>query len=331
MYKRKLGGQGLEVSAMGLGCMGMSYAYGQPDDEVSVRVLRRALDLGISFWDTAEMYGPFTNEELLGRLLKEVPRGRVTVATKFAWRFGPHGEQLALDSSPAQVRRSVEGSLKRLGTDYIDLYYQHRLDPAVPIEETVGALAELVQQGKVRYIGLSEVGPGTVRRAHAVHPLSAVQSEFSLWERGVETKLLPTLRELGIGFVAYSPMGRGVLTGKIRSAEELDSGDWRRGNPRFQPDNLSHNLQFVSILSGLAAAHDVTPAQLALAWVLRRGHDIVPIPGTKHLRHLEENVQAAVLKLSDNVWSPLDTALASFEVAGERYPQEALQYLDSSE
>ena len=331
MYKRKLGGQGLEVSAMGLGCMGMSYAYGQPDDEVSVRVLRRALDLGISFWDTAEMYGPFTNEELLGRLLKEVPRGRVTVATKFAWRFGPHGEQLALDSSPAQVRRSVEGSLKRLGTDYIDLYYQHRLDPAVPIEETVGALAELVQQGKVRYIGLSEVGPGTVRCAHAVHPLSAVQSEFSLWERGVETKLLPTLRELGIGFVAYSPMGRGVLTGKIRSAEELDSGDWRRGNPRFQPDNLSHNLQFVSILSGLAAAHDVTPAQLALAWVLRRGHDIVPIPGTKHLRHLEENVQAAVLKLSDNVWSPLDTALASYEVAGERYPQEALQYLDSSE
>jgi aryl-alcohol dehydrogenase-like predicted oxidoreductase len=222
MYKRKLGTQGLEVSALGLGCMGMSYAYGRPDDDASVRVLRRALDLGVTFWDTAEIYGPFTNEELLGRLLKEVPRGRVTVATKFAWRFGPYGEQEALDSSPAQIRRSVEGSLKRLGTDYIDLYYQHRLDPATPIEETVGAMAELVAQGKVRYLGLSEVGPAIVRRAHAVHPLSAVQSEYSLWERGVEQKLLPTLRELGIGFVAYSPMGRGVLAGKIRSVEDLE-------------------------------------------------------------------------------------------------------------
>jgi len=331
MYKRKLGGQGLEVSAMGLGCMGMSFAYGQPDDEASVQVLRRALDLGVNFWDTAELYGPFTNEELLGRLLKEVPRGRVTIATKFAWRFGPHGEQIALDSSPAQIRRSVEGSLRRLGTDYIDLYYQHRLDPATPIEETVGALADLVGEGKVRFIGLSEVGPGTVRRAHAVHPLSAVQSEYSLWERGVEAKLLPTLRELGIGFVAYSPMGRGALSGKIRSAEDLDSSDWRRKNPRFQADNLSHNLQFVSVLSGIAVAHDVTPAQLALAWVLRRGHDIVPIPGTKHLRYLEENAQAAILKLSANVWSELESALDSFEVAGERYPKEALQYLDTSE
>ena len=330
MYKRKLGRQGLEVSAMGLGCMGMSFAYGRPDDDVSIQVLRRALDMGINFWDTAEMYGPFTNEELLGRLLKEVPRGRVTVATKFAWRFGPHGEQLGLDSSPAQIRRSVEGSLKRLGTDYLDLYYQHRLDPATPIEETVGALSELVSEGKVRFIGLSEVGPGTVRRGHAVHPLSAVQSEFSLWERGVETTLFPTLRELGIGFVAYSPIGRGVLSGKIRSAEDLDPGDWRRGNPRFQAGNLSHNLQFVSVLSEIAASHDVTPAQLALAWVLRRGHDIVPIPGTSHPRHLEENAQAAVLKLSDQVWSMLDVALASFEVAGERYPQAALQYLDTS-
>jgi len=331
MYKRKLGRQGLEVSAMGLGCMGMSFAYGQPDDEASVQVLRRALDLGVNFWDTAELYGPFTNEELLGRLLKEVPRGRVTIASKFAWRFGPHGEQVALDSSPAQIRRSIEGSLRRLGTDYIDLYYQHRLDPATPIEETVGALAELVGEGKVRFIGLSEVGPGTVRRAHAVHPLSAVQCEYSLWERGVEEKLLPTLRELGIGFVAYSPVGRGALSGKIRSAEDLHPGDWRRGNPRFQADNLRHNLQFVSVLSGIAAAHDVTPAQLALAWVLRRGHDIVPIPGTKHLRHLEENAQAATLKLSENVWSLLESALGSFEVAGERYPKEAAQYLDTLE
>jgi len=331
MYKRKLGAQGLEVSALGLGCMGMSFAYGRPDDAASVQVLRRALDLGINFWDTAELYGPFSNEELLGRLLKEVPRGRVTIATKFAWRFGPRGEQLALDSSPAQVRRALEGSLKRLGTDYIDLYYQHRLDPATPIEETVGALSELVAQGKVRYIGLSEVGPGIVRRAHAVHPLSAVQSEFSLWERGVETRLLPTLRELGIGFVAYSPMGRGVLAGAIKRVEDLETTDWRRHNPRFQPENLSHNLSFVETVTELAAAHDVTPAQLALAWVLRRGQDIVPIPGTRHLRHLEENAQAATLRLAEPVWAALDQALATFSVAGERYPKEALQYIDASE
>ncbi|GFO70331.1 aldo/keto reductase [Geomonas limicola] len=331
MYKRKLGCQGLEVSALGLGCMGMSFAYGHPDDECSVRVLRRALDLGINFWDTAELYGPYANEELLGRLLKEVPRGKVTIASKFAWRFGPHGEQLALDSSPAQVRRALEGSLKRLGTDYLDLYYQHRLDPAVPVEETVGALSDMVAQGKVRYIGLCEVGPGTVRRAHAVHPLTAVQSEYSLWEREVEQKLFPTLRELGIGFVAYSPMGRGVLSGKIRSADDLDDTDWRRRNPRFQPDNLSHNLSFVETVSELAAAHDVTPGQLALAWVLRQGSDVVPIPGTRQLRHLEENAQAALLRLSDTVWATLDGALASFQVAGERYPKEALQYIDSSE
>jgi aryl-alcohol dehydrogenase-like predicted oxidoreductase len=331
MYKRKLGRQGLEVSALGLGCMGMSFAYGPFDDGASIQVLRRALDLGINFWDTAELYGPFTNEELLGRLLKEVPRGRVTIATKFAWRLGPHGEQIALDSSPAQVRRSLEGSLRRLGTDHVDLYYQHRLDPAVPIEETVGALADLVSQGKVRYIGLSEVGPGTVRRAHAVHPLSAVQSEYSLWERGVEEKLLPTLRELGIGFVAYSPMARGVLTGKIGSAEDLHPGDWRRRNPRFQSDNLIHNLQFVSFLKDIALAHDITPAQLALAWVLRQGHDIVPIPGTKHVRYLEENAEAAVLKISLGVWSQLEKALAAFTFLGERYPQEALRYIDTTE
>jgi len=331
MHKRKLGRQGLEVSALGLGCMGMSYAYGHADDAASVAVLRRAFDLGINFWDTAELYGPFTNEELLGRLLKELPRQRLTIATKFAWRFGPHGEPVALDSSPAQIRKAVEGSLRRLGTDHIDLYYQHRLDPATPIEETVGALAELVRQGKVRYLGLSEVGPGTVRRAHAVHPISAVQSEFSLWERGVERRLLPTLRELGIGFVAYSPLGRGFLTGKIQSRDDLESADWRRGNPRFQEENLLHNLELVSLVSSIAAAHDVTPAQVALAWVLRRGSDIVAIPGTKHLRYLEENAQAAVLQLSGHVWSELDQVLEHFEVAGERYPQEAQQYLDFTE
>lgn len=331
MHKRKLGQQGLEVSAMGLGCMGMSYAYGHHDDAASIRVLRRAVELGISFWDTAEVYGPFINEQLLGLLLKEVPRQRLVVATKFAWRFGPHGDQLCLDSSPAQVRRAIEGSLKRLGTDYIDLYYQHRLDPRVPIEDTVGALAELVQQGKVRYIGLSEVGPGIVRRAHAVHPLSAVQSEYSLWERGVEQKILPVLRELGIGFVAYSPMGRGFLAGKIRSPEDLEPCDWRRKNPRFLAENLSHNFGLVSIVNDIARAHDATPAQVALAWLLRRGSDVVPIPGTKHLRYLEENAQAVGLKFSDEVWSALDRSLSGFEVAGNRYPEDALGMIDNSD
>lgn len=331
MYKRKLGQQGLEVSAMGLGCMGMSYAYGHQDDVASISVLRRAIDLGITFWDTAEVYGPFINEQLLGRVLKEVPRQRLVLATKFAWRFGPHGEQIGLDSSPAQVRRSIEGSLKRLGTDYIDLYYQHRLDPSVPIEETVGALSELVQQGKVRFIGLSEVGPGIVRRAHGIHPLSAVQSEYSLWERGVEDKLLPVLRELGIGFVAYSPMGRGFLAGKIKCTDDLEPCDWRRKNPRFFAENLSHNFRLVSIVNDIASSHGATPAQVALAWLLRRGSDVVPIPGTKHLRYLEENADAVGLKLSVEVWSALDRSLSCFKVAGERYQEEALQFIDNSE
>lgn len=331
MHKRKLGRQGLEVSALGLGCMGMSYAYGHPDDAGSISVLRRALELGINFWDTAEMYGPFTNEELLGRVLKEVPRQRVVVATKFAWRFGPHGEMVALDSTPAQVRRSIEGSLKRLSTDYIDLYFQHRLDPAVPIEETVGTLSELVREGKVRYIGLSEVGPGIVRRAHAVHPVTAVQSEFSLWERGVEEKLLPVLRELGIGFVAYSPIGRGFLSGKITSPDDLEASDWRRTNPRFSPENLGHNMRLVEMVREIASTHDATPAQVALAWLLRRGCDIVPIPGTCHVRHLEENADAVGLKLADSIWGALDEAVAAFRVAGERYGEEALRYIDTTE
>lgn len=331
MHKRKLGSQGLEVSALGLGCMGMTYAYGHQDDASSIAVLRRAVELGITFWDTAEVYGPFSNEELLGRLLKELPRQRLMIGTKFAWRFGPHGEQIGLDSSPAQVRRAIEGSLKRLGTDYIDVYYQHRLDPSVPIEETVGALSELVQQGKVRYIGLSEVGPAIVRRAHAVHPLSAVQSEYSLWERGVEDKLLPVLRELGIGFVAYSPMGRGFLAGKIRSPEDLEPCDWRRKNPRFLAENLNHNFRLVSIVNDIACAHDATPAQVALAWLLRHGSDIVPIPGTKHLRYLEENAQAVGLKLPQDVWESLDKSLSCFRVAGARYQEEALRFIDSSE
>lgn len=331
MQKRKLGRQGLEVSALGLGCMGMSYAYGHPDDAESLRVLDRALELGINFWDTAEMYGPFANEELLGRALKGKPRRNVIIATKFAWKFGPGGEQIGLDGTPPHIRKSIEGSLKRLGTDYIDLYYQHRLDPNTPVEETVGALAELVREGKVRFIGLSEVGPGTIRRAHAVHPLTAVQSEYSLWERGVEEKVLPCLRELGIGFVAYSPMGRGFLTGRITCVNDLVESDWRRNNPRFQGENCVRNLRLVDIVKGISSGHGATPAQVALAWLLRRGGDLVPIPGTKHVKYLEENALAASLDLPESAWTALDKALASFQVVGARYPDEAMKLIDGSE
>src|SRR5262249_2560337 len=289
MQKRKLGRQGLEVSALGLGCMGMSWAYGSADDQESIRVLHHALDIGVNFWDTAEVYGPFKNEELLGRAIKGKRRQDVIIATKFAMMFGPNGEVLGLDSSPAHIKRTIEGSLQRLGTDYIDLYYQHRLDPKTPIEDTVAALKDLVKAGKVRYIGLSEVGPGTIRRAHAVHPLSAVQSEYSLWTRGVEQKVLPTLRELGIGLVAYSPVARGFLSGKIKSLDDLEPSDWRRTNPRFQSGNFEHNLSLVRILEKIATDNRATPAQIALAWVLRRGEDIVPIPGTRHVHHLDEN------------------------------------------
>jgi len=242
MEKRKLGRQGLEVSAVGLGCMGMSWAYGPSDEANSIRVLHRAIDIGVNFWDTAETYGPFTNEQLIGRALKGKRREDVIIATKFAWKFGPNNEQVGLDSSPANIKQSIEGSLRRLGTGYIDLYYQHRLDPNTPIEETVGAMADLVKQGKVRFIGLSEVGPATIRRAHKVHPLSALQSEYSLWTRDIEEKVLPTLRDLGVGLVAYSPIGRGFLSGKITSPNDLSESDWRRNNPRFFPPE--HAAQF---------------------------------------------------------------------------------------
>jgi len=331
MQKRKLGRQGLEVSALGLGCMGMSHAYGHPNDAESLRVLDKALELGVNFWDTAEMYGPFANEKLLGRALKGRPRQNVIIATKFAWKFGPGGEQIGLDGSPAHIRESIEGSLKRLGTDYIDLYYQHRLDPDTPIEETVSALAALVKEGKVRYIGLSEVGPGTIRRANSVHPLTAVQSEYSLWERGVEEKVLPVLRELGIGFVAYSPMGRGFLAGSVTCVADLVESDWRRSNPRFQGENCVHNLRLVEIIKKISSEHGVTPAQVALAWLLRRGGDIVPIPGTKHMKYLEENVRAVEMHLPESAWSTLDKALSSFEVAGARYLEEAMKLIDRTD
>ena len=331
METRNLGRQGLEVSALGLGCMGMSWAYGGSDESECIRVIHHALDIGVNFFDTAETYGPFKNEELIGRALKGKRREDFIIATKFAWKFGPNNEQIALDSSPANIKRSVEGSLRRLGTSYIDLYYQHRLDPNTPIEDTVSAMADLVRQGKVRYIGLSEVGPGTVRRAHKVHPLSAVQSEYSLWTRGVEEKVLPALRELGIGLVAYSPIGRGFLSGKIRSINDLSESDWRRNNPRFQGDNFQHNFKLTETIEKVASSYGTAAAQVALRWVLGRGSDIVPIPGTRHIEYLDENVQTLDLRLPQTVWSDLDRQIGSFQVAGPRYPEAAMKMLDTTE
>jgi len=331
MERRKLGRQGLEVSALGLGCMGMSWAYGGADESECIRVIHHALDIGVNFFDTAETYGPFKNEELIGRALKGKRRDDVIIATKFAWKFGPNNEQIGLDSSPANIKRSIEGSLRRLGTSYIDLYYQHRLDPNTPIEDTVSAMADLVKQGKVRYIGLSEVGPGTIRRAHKVHPLSAVQSEYSLWTQGVEEKVLPTLRELSIGLVAYSPIGRGFLSGKIRSINDLSESDWRRNNPRFQAENFQHNFRLTETIEKVASSYRTTAAQVALGWILGRGNDIVPIPGTRHIEYLDENVKALDLSLPETVWSDLDRQVRSFRVAGPRYPEAAMKMLDTTE
>jgi aryl-alcohol dehydrogenase-like predicted oxidoreductase len=294
-------------------------------------VLHHALDIGVNFWDTAEVYGPFTNEELIGRALKGKRREDVVIATKFAWKFGPNNEQIRLDSSPENIKRSIEGSLRRLGTSYIDLYYQHRLDTSTPIEETVRALADLVKEGKVRYIGLSEVGPGTIRRAHNVYPLTAVQSEYSLWTRGLEERVLPTLRELGIGLVAYSPIARGFLSGKIKSISDLAESDWRRNHPRFQGGNFQHNFKFTEIVQKIAAANHAAAAQVALAWVLRQGTDIVPIPGTRHTEYLDENVRALQLELPDATWAELDREVRSFEAAGPRYPEAAMKMLDTAE
>ena len=331
MEKRRLGRQGLEVAAVGLGCMGMSWAYGGADERQSIRVLHHALDIGVNFWDTAEVYGPFTNEELIGRALKGKRRDDVIIATKFAWKFGPNNEQIRLDSSPENIKRSIEGSLRRLGTSCIDLYYQHRLDTSTPIEETVRAMADLVKEGKVRYIGLSEVGPGTIRRAHSVYPLTAVQSEYSVWTRGLEERVLPTLRELGIGLVAYSPIARGFLSGKIKSIDDLEDSDWRRNNPRFQGVNFQHNFKLTEIVQNTATANHATAAQVALGWVLRQGKDIVPIPGTRHTEYLDENARALELQVSDDAWAELDREVRSFEVAGPRYPEAAMKMLDTTE
>ena len=286
MNRRQLGSQGLEVSAEGLGCMGMTWAYGAGDEQAGLATIHRALELGITFLDTAEVYGPYTNEELVGRAIAG-QREQFEIATKFGFAINPDApSDRATDGSPANVRRACEGSLKRLGIDHVDLFYQHRVDPNVPIEETIGAMAELVQAGKVRYLGLSEASAGTIRRAHVVHPITAVQSEYSLWTRDPEDQVLATLRELGIGLVAYSPLGRGFLTGRIRSLDDLPEDDWRRSNPRFQEAALRENLHLADRVTELADKRDVTPAQLALAWVLAKGDDIVPIPGTKSPRRL---------------------------------------------
>jgi aryl-alcohol dehydrogenase-like predicted oxidoreductase len=326
MQTRKLGKNGPAVSALGLGCMGMSFAYGPADEGESLRVLHRYLELGGNFLDTAEIYGPWKNEELVGKFLREVPRERVVVATKFGFRIEPDGARSGVDSSPANIRRAVEGSLKRLGVETIDLYYQHRVDPSVPIEETVGAMAELVKTGKVRTLGLSEAGPETLRRASKVHPIAALQSEYSLWTRDVESNgVLAACRELGITFVPYSPLGRGFLTGAIQKIDDLDASDWRRGNyPRLQEDALQANLKLAAAIKELAAEKGITPAQLALAWILAQGEDMVPIPGTKRVRYLEDNMSALEVELSAADLKKISAKLGEFQIVGERYTPEMM-------
>lgn len=323
---RRLGREGLEVSALGLGCMGMSQSYGVPDDAESVATIHRALELGVTLFDTAEVYGPHTNETLLGRALAG-RRDRAVVATKFGWVIGGEGRG-GLDSRPSHIREAVEGSLRRLRTDHIDLLYQHRVDPAVPIEDVVGTMGDLVREGKARYLGLSEAGVETIRRAHAVHPISALQSEYSLWERNLEGEVLPALRELGIGLVPFSPLGRGFLTGTARRAEEYPEGDYRRGDPRFQGANFDANARAAAVVAEVAGALGATPGQVALTWVLRQGEDLVPIPGTKRRRYLEENVAAADVTLGDADLARLDAALPPAATAGPRYDQKMMGYID---
>ncbi|HEX5435595.1 MAG TPA: aldo/keto reductase [Gemmatimonadaceae bacterium] len=325
---RHLGTQGLETSALGLGCMGMSEFYGPSNEQESVATIHRAIELGVTMFDTADVYGPFTNEELVGRALRG-RRDEVVIATKFGNVRDPNDRtKRAINGRPEYVRQACDASLRRLGVDTIDLYYQHRVDPNTPIEDTVGAMAELVQAGKVRYLGLSEAAPETIRRAHAVHPISAVQTEYSLWTRDPEGGVLATCRELGIGFVAYSPLGRGFLTGRITSVDDLAADDFRRHNPRFQGENFQKNLDLVHRVEAVAREKGCTPAQLALAWVLAQGTDIVPIPGTRHSSRLEENVGAVRLSLSAAELRRLDTAAPRGVAAGDRYAEAGMRTLN---
>jgi aryl-alcohol dehydrogenase-like predicted oxidoreductase len=327
METRALGRQGLEVSALGLGCMGMSEFYGAGDEAESIATIHRALDLGINFLDTADMYGPFTNERLVGKAIAG-RRDQVILATKFANVRGENGEFLGVRGDPEYVRQACDASLQRLGVEHIDLYYQHRVDPNVPIEDTVGAMAELVRAGKVRYLGLSEAAPETIRRAHEVHPISALQTEYSLWSREPEEAILPTVRELGIGYVAYSPLGRGFLTGQIKRIEDLAEGDYRRHAPRFQGENFQRNLDLVAEVERMASEKGCTPAQLALAWVLAQGRDIVAIPGSKRRTHLEDNAAALQVQLSAQDLARIDRILPPGAAAGERYAAAAMQALN---
>ena len=326
---RALGTQGLTVSALGLGCMGMSQSYGTPEDRdesESIATIHRAIELGVTFFDTAEAYGPFANEQLVARALQG-ERDRVVLATKFGFKI-ENGRITGVDSRPEHIREAVEGSLDRLQTDHIDLLYQHRVDPAVPIEDVVGAMADLVRAGKVRFLGLSEAGEQTIRRAYAVHPISALQSEYSLWERNLESRIIPLLRELGIGMVPFAPLGRGFLTGAVTRAEEYPEGDFRRGDPRYQGENFAANMRAADSVRELATRKGIAPGQVALAWLLHKGDDIVPIPGTKRRKYLEENVGAADVSLTRDEMATLDATLAPGKVSGPRYSEAQMAMVD---
>jgi aryl-alcohol dehydrogenase-like predicted oxidoreductase len=324
MEQRTLGSQGLVVSEIGLGCMGMSEFYGTPDEGESIATIHRALELGINFLDTADMYGPFTNEKLVGKAIAD-RRDQVVLATKFGNERAEDGARLGVNGRPEYVRKACDDSLQRLGIDHIDLYYQHRVDPDTPIEETWGAMAELVEAGKVRCLGISEAAPETIRQAHSVHQITALQTEYSLWSRDVEDEILPTVRELGIGFVAYSPLGRGFLTGQFQSFEDLPEGDYRRNSPRFQGENFQKNLEVVEKVREIASEKDATPGQLALAWLLHRGEDIVPIPGTKRREYLEENVAAVDIELTEEELARIEEVAPAGVAAGGRYDEAGMQ------